>query len=107
MLAIQKPLQYLPTCSKFIQATGEVSGGPQDRQLFRSVQESRQPPDALGFERRVMLRDAEFVNEHDQGSSENAAQTLPEAEEENEDQPRQESRSDHTWGQLERPSDIL
>ena len=97
----------MPTCSKFIQATGEVSGGPQDRQLFRSIQESRQPPDALGFERRVVLRDAEFVNEHDQGSSENAAQTLPEAEEENEDQPRQESRSDHTWGQLVHPSDIL
>ena len=47
-----------------------------------------------------MLRDAEFVNEHDQGSSENAAQTLPEAEEENEDQPRQKPGSDHTWGQF-------
>mmetsp|Transcript_22110 Transcript_22110/g.36503 ORF Transcript_22110/g.36503 Transcript_22110/m.36503 type:complete len:92 (-) Transcript_22110:491-766(-) len=69
---------------------GEVPGGPQDRQLFRPVQKSRQPPDALGFERRVVLRDAKFVKEHDQGPSGNAAQALPEAEKENEDQPRQE-----------------
>ena len=45
-----------------------------------------------------MLRDAKFVKEHDQGPSKQAAQALPETEDENEDQPRQESGSDHTWG---------
>jgi hypothetical protein len=44
-----------------------------------------------------VLRDAEFVKEHDQGSSGNAAQTLPEAEEENEDQPWQKPGSSKAW----------
>ena len=53
-----------------------------------------------------MLRDAKFVKEHDQGPSGKAAQALPEAEEESENQPRQESGSDHTCGAAGCPSDI-